>query len=129
MNAPAHFPEQQIRNRLTGWRPEIERALSRYGMMTFDDIVEDVLASRKLLFDNDEAFAVVDMSYYTKGNVAHVLVAGGTSEGLRKLQDITTQFFKLIGVKKMTMLGRKGFLRSLPDMGWKQTMVFMEREL
>jgi hypothetical protein len=129
VNAPAHFPTQQIRNRLINYRPEIERALSQFGMMTFDDIVDDVLFSRKLLFDNDEAFAIVELNEYTNGRVAHVLVAGGSAKGLKNLQSITTEFFKLIGVKKMTMLGRKGFLRRLPDWGWKQTMTYMERTL
>jgi hypothetical protein len=129
MNAPAHFPEQQIRNRLTGWRPEIERALLQFGMQDFDDIADEVMSGRKFFFDNDEAFAIVEINNYTNGKVAHVLVAGGTMKGFRKLQSITTDFFRLLGVKKMSMLGRRGFLRRLPDMGWKQTMTYMERIL
>jgi hypothetical protein len=98
-------------------------------MQDFDDIVEEVMSGRKFFFDNDESFAVVEINNYTNGKVAHVLVAGGTMEGFRKLQSITTDFFKLLGVKKMSMLGRRGFLRRLPDMGWKQTMTYMEREI
>jgi hypothetical protein len=126
VNAPAHFPTQQIRNRLLLWKPCIERALRDADLMVYEDIEKGVLENCYLYFDIDKAFAIVDVQDYTKGRVCHVLAAGGSLAGLRELQDMMIPFFKAIGARRLTQAGRLGWARKLPAWGWKQSLVFME---
>lgn len=111
------------------WRKHIERALRDADLQTFEDIRQDVLHVRKLLFDNGAAFAVIDVQDYTKGRVCHILAAGGTLAGLRELQATLMPFFKLIGARRLTMAGRHGWIRTLPAWGWKQSRLLMELEI
>jgi len=129
MNAPADFPTQRMQNRLFRWKRVIERALREADLMTYEDVERDVLEGRKLLFDNDKAFAIVDIQDYTKGRVAHILAAGGTLAGLKELQEKAIPFFKLIGARRLTQAGRLGWARTLPAWGWKQPRVVMELAL
>jgi hypothetical protein len=128
MNAPAEFPTQQIVNRLRYWRKHIERALRDPDLMTYADIELGVVEQCMWLFDNPRAFAVVEIHDYTKGRVGHVLVAGGSIQGLKELQEQSTPFFKEIGARRLHMAGRQGFLRKLPALGWTQPRVVMEYE-
>jgi hypothetical protein len=97
--------------------------------MTFEDVERDVLEVRKLLFDNDKAFAVIDVQDYSRGRVCHVLAAGGSLEGLRELQQTLIPFFKLIGARRLSMAGRHGWIKKLPAWGWKQPRILMELRL
>jgi len=123
------FPAQQLRNRIYGWKPWIERALRDADLMTYDDIEKGVLNHRFLYFDNDTAFAIVDVQDYTKGRVCHVLAAGGSLRGLGELQKGTAPFFKAIGARRLQMAGRLGWKRTLPAWGWKPSRVLMELEI
>jgi hypothetical protein len=129
VNAPANIPTQQTENSLDRWRPYIERALRDADLMTFEDIRQDILHVRKLLFDNGKAFAVLDIQDYTKGRVVHVLAAGGSLKGLKELQAQLMPFFKMIGARRLTQAGRLGWKRTLPAWGWKETRVLMELEI
>jgi len=126
MNAPAGFPTQRIVNSLRGWRKHIERALRDADLMVYEDIEKGVVEQRMWLFDTDKAFAVVEIKDYTKGRVGHVLVAGGSVQGLAELQELSTPFFKEIGARRLSMIGRQGFMKKLPALGWKQSRIYME---
>jgi hypothetical protein len=126
MNAPAEFPTQRIVNRLRRWRPLIERAIRDADLMTYEDIERGVVEQKMWLFDTPRAFAVVQIFDYTKGRVGHVLAAGGSIQGLKELQELSTPFFKEIGARRLTMTGRQGFMRRLPALGWTQPRIYME---
>jgi hypothetical protein len=97
--------------------------------MTFEDIRQDILHVRKLLFDNGKAFCVVEVHDFTKGRVCHILAAGGSLEGLRELQTTLLPFFKAIGARRLSQTGRLGWAKVLKAWGWKQPRVYLELEI
>jgi hypothetical protein len=129
MNAPAGFPTQRIVNSLRGWRKHIERALRDADLMAYEDIERRVLEAELLFFDNETAFAVIDVQDYTKGRVCHILAAGGSLKGLRALQETLIPFFREIGARRLQQAGRLGWARTLPAWGWTQKRVLMEYEI
>jgi hypothetical protein len=129
MNAPIEIPTLRLKQDLQRWRKHIERALREADLMTFEDIERDVVAVKKLYFDNGRAFCVVDVQDYSKGRVCHILAAGGSLSGLKELQATLIPFFKLIGARRLTQAGRLGWAKVLPSWGWKQSRVLMELDL
>ena len=132
MNVHATTLQQQIENRLPilrGWRPWIEKALAEADLMTYEDIERQVLDAKLLFFNNETAFAIIDVQDYTKGRVCHILAAGGSLRGLRALQKTLIPFFQEIGARRLQQAGRPGWERVLPAWGWKKNHVLMEYEI
>jgi hypothetical protein len=129
MNAHAPILKQQKQNSLLRWKPWIVRAIRDTDLMTYEDIEKGVLEERYIYFDIGTAFAVIDFQQYTKGNVCHILAAGGSLSGLRDLQHHLMPFFKAIGARRLVQAGRLGWKKILPAWGWKQKHVIMELEI
>jgi hypothetical protein len=130
MNQFAVIPTDKITGNMRKWRLQMDAALSAGGgTMGYDDVEKSVMDGRRLFFENDTAFAVVELVDHPNYRVAHVLISGGKFDGITKLQATFDNFFRMIGVKKMTILGRKGFKRRLPALGWSEPMIYFERSL
>ncbi|RPJ29551.1 MAG: hypothetical protein EHM33_00355 [Chloroflexi bacterium] len=130
MNEFSKIPVNKIVDNMRKWRPQMETALSSGGgIMSYDDVESSVMEGRKIFFENDSAFAVVELVDHPNYRVAHVFLSGGEFDGIAKLQNSFDGFFRMIGVKKMTILGRKGFKKRLPALGWTEPMVYFERSL
>ena len=130
MNEFSKIPVNKIVDNMRKWRPQMEIALSSGGgIMSYDDVENSVMEGRKIFFENDDAFAVVELVDHPNYRVAHVFLSGGKFDGISRLQNSFDDFFRMIGVKKMTILGRKGFKKRLPALGWTEPMVYFERSL
>jgi hypothetical protein len=130
MNQFSKIPFAKIVDSMRKWKPQMEAAiLAGGGATSYDNVEESVMDGQRLFFENGDAFAVVELVDHPNYRVAHVLLSGGKFDGIAKLQDSFDGFFRMIGVKKMTILGRKGFKRRLPALGWTEPMIYFERSL
>lgn len=119
-----------IDNRFNKWRDIMAKVLSDNGWyMTVDDVYKDCMECRRLLFENGEAFVVVNVIENPNDTRLFILLAGGSMAGLDKLDPIVYKFGQSIGATKCGMIGRKGFMRRLKNRGWKAPSVYMEKEI
>ena len=111
-------------------RPMLLKAISRNTEgWTWETMSIAILEGRLGLFHNGDSVAVMQMCNSPKGQYLHILFGAGKQEALYKLYDVVADWGKANGCYKMTTLGRKGFIRRLPKMGWKQPFAFFERAL
>lgn len=119
-----------ITTRFYKWRDHMNKILSRHDFyFTVDEIYKQCASVQKLFFDNDEAFIVVNVVEYPRDRHIHLMLAGGTIEGLFKLEPILHNFAMQIGATKATVIVRKGFVKALKEHGWTAPFIYMEKEI
>ena len=115
---------------LARWREQVERALDAGGgVMSFEDVADAVDEGRFFMFATDEGFVVIDPQQWTSGLHLHVLVGGGTQGALEQLEPVVGIWGRMIGAKKMVTLCRKGFARRVKKQGWREPLVYLEKEI
>jgi len=119
-----------ITGRFDRWRSMMAKILSRHNSyMNVDDVYKQCSSVQKLFFDNDEAFVVINVLEFPRDTHLHVLLAGGSLEGLDKLDAVIYKFGQQIGATKATFIGRKGFAKVLAKRGWTSPHIYMEKEI
>lgn len=97
---------------------------------TWEKLVDGVVNTGKLgFFHNVDSCAVLQMCTSPKGVYLHILFAAGNQDGLYSLYEDVATWARENGCYKMTTLARKGFVKRLPKMGWRQPYAFFERDL
>lgn len=115
---------------LATWKPQVERALSAGGgVMTFEELADAVDEGRFFMFSSAEGFVVVDPQEWASGLHLHVLVGGGSQKALEDLEPAVAIWGRMIGAKKMVTLCRKGFARRVKKQGWREPLVYLEKEI
>ena len=115
---------------LAQWRDQVERALAAGGgVMSFEDVADAIDEGRYFMFASGEGFAVVDPQPWASGLHLFVLLAGGTQKGVEQLEPTVAIWGRMIGAKKLVTLGRKGFARRLKKQGWREPLVYLEKEI
>ena len=115
---------------LVSWKPQVDRAAAAGGgVFTFDELATAIDDGRFFMFATDEAFVVVDPQEWASGLHLHVLAGGGTQAGLEQLEAAVRIWGQMIGAKKMVTLCRKGFARRVLKQGWRQPLVYLEKEI
>lgn len=119
-----------IDERFMRWRGVISDILREHGWyMNADDVYRDCINCKRLLFENGEAFCVVNVVENDRDTRLFIMLAGGTMAGLDKLDPVIHEFGRSVGASKVGMIGRKGFLRVLAKRGWTSPHVYMEKEI
>lgn len=115
---------------LEKWRSQIEKAL-RHGGGEYEyfDIEERIETGHFTLFECEDAFAVVQPKEWPTQRVVHILLSGGTFEGMKKLGPIIEDAAKRAGASKLTSACRLGFAKRVKSNGWKTTQIYVEKEL
>jgi hypothetical protein len=124
--------QDQIRltQRLVYWKPHIDRALKEGGnIYGFEDVMYFLLENKWYYFDNNLSFAIVQVFVYPNANVAHILIAGGDMKALPVLEEALDKFCKQNNITKKTIVGRKGFAKRLPKLGWKTPLNYYEKDV
>lgn len=102
-------------------RAEIESAMEyQEGTHTFDDIVSMVLQGRLRVFEYEQSIALTEILEYPQQKHYHVFIAGGNLKELMSHHEDLIVAAKEAGCVKLTISGRKGWLRVLEPLGWKE---------
>ena len=119
-----------ITPRFDKWRNVIAKILERNdGYANADDIYLQCCDYNKLFFSNNEAFVILSVDEFPKDTRLHISLAGGSTEGLDRLDPIIAEFGRKIGASKATFIGRKGLARVMAKRGWKSPFVYMEKDI
>lgn len=115
---------------LAKWRPQVERAnKASGGVMSFDQLAEGIETGRFFMFASESAFVVINPQQWDSGLHLFIVSAGGSQVGLEDLYPVVAIWGQLVGAKKIVAGCRVGFLRRVLKLGWKQTGIFIEREI
>lgn len=130
MNMQSAILPASMTERVLEYKHLIEAALSHGGFAhTFDDIVRGVLQGKLHFYPLDGAFVIMEHTKYSQYSIYHCFLAGGTLSAILSVQPHMQENARKLGAKKITITGRKGFTRVLPQHGWKHTLSLMELAL
>lgn len=117
----------EIMQGLEARRTQIEAAL-RYadGTHTYDDIVQMVLQNRLVWWPLDNSsFMLTEVISYPRQGHYHVFLAGGDLDTIRATQSDLINAAKLAGCSKLTLGGRRGWVKALHQLGWTEHCTVM----
>jgi hypothetical protein len=121
-----------VLNSLMAHRELIQSALDRQvgEGFTFQHVFDLVKNEQALFFWNKTSCAVIEIRKYPGETNLHVFLGAGTTEGLLELYEhVASWGGKVVGATKMTTLCRKGFKRTLAKHGWKESQVWLTKQI
>ena len=120
---------------LEKYRELLERALRHCGNThTFEDIQKGVASGDMQAWDGDDnGIIITEIVVYPNKKTLNIFLVGlETGKGfeqLKKMEKSLCEYGKMMGCETMTMLGRKGWTKLLPDFGFNIQHYKMERTL
>ena len=100
----------------------IEKALKHGGdTHTWDDIRQGLIDGHFQIHWNNGGVAVTQLHIYPRKKTLHWFLAAGDMQAVLDLQPTVRQFARENGCTALTLTGRRGWERVLPDHGWRHT--------
>lgn len=102
----------------------IEKAL-KFGGNThsFEDIIAGLHSGKFQIFWNDRAVCITEICVCPQVQYLFCFIFAGEMEGLKELEARVEDFAREQNCAFMLSSSRLGFLKVLPQMGWKKTSV------
>ena len=108
----------QMENR----RDLIEAALEYAdGTHTYDDIVGMVMVGRLWWYSLPNSFMIMEINTFPRQKHLHGFLAGGDLHEIRSMQPQLIETARLAGCSAITLSGRRGWVKALQDLGWKES--------
>lgn len=117
-------PEAMIdlANEVLDRRQHIEAALAyTEGTHTFDDIYWMIVSGRLVWWPLEDSFMVTEVVEYPQAKHYNVFLAGGDLRVIKAQQDKLVEAAKLAGCSELSLSGRRGWIKALYDLGWKES--------
>lgn len=117
---------------ISAFRRYIEGALAfSGGTHTFDDIRDGVAAGTLQFWPGAESVVITQILTHPRKQELHFFLAGGNLASLEKMYPHILAWGKSIGCHSATMIGRKGWERTVlvSKGGWQQKQVCLEMDL
>lgn len=106
----------EIQSELLRCRKWIEAALEySSGTHEFVDVVDGVLTGKMQLWPGERGCLVTEIVSYPRKKVLHIFLAGGKLDQLLDMYDAVSAFGQMNGCDRMTLAGRPGWRKVLPE--------------
>lgn len=100
------------------------------GTHTEDDVLAMLLHGKLKLLRENNSGIVLEVIEYPRVKVLHCFLAAGDLKDVLKLEERLPEIAKSLGCSRITLCGRHGWRRILPDRGWKDaTTIIMQKEV
>lgn len=104
--------------------PGISEALDRAGdPNTVADVVGKVIAQKAQVWGDANALIITQL----EKPYVHFWIATGDMEAVIKLSHEVLTWARGLGYTRATLTGRRGWVRTLRDEGWRERAVLMEQ--
>lgn len=105
------------------------KAALRYsgGTHTYEDVADNIRSGKQQLWPAEQSCVVTEIIAYPRKKTIHIFLAGGNMDEIHSMQPDVMAWAKHYGCEKMTMAGRKGWARANLKIGWKESLVLMEK--
>jgi hypothetical protein len=121
---------RDLLDKLDQFRPELEAAMEHNGNThTFDDLAAMVLQGRLRLWTTPNSAALTEVIEYPQQKHYHVFAAGGDLGEIVETIPLVEQAARDAGCCKLTITGRRGWVRSLEKHGWQEAFTTCVRSL
>jgi hypothetical protein len=111
-------------------RPWIEAALEYTGgTHTLEDIEEAIAAGRMGLIALERSALIIEVHIYPRLKALHIFLAGGDLDELKSCDARMDATAKVLGCSRITIAGRRGFVRTLKDLGYRERWSVLAKEI
>tara|TARA_R110000751_G_scaffold17054_1_gene53184 strand:- start:4891 stop:5286 length:396 start_codon:yes stop_codon:yes gene_type:complete len=101
-------------------KPLIEKAVKYQDAYTIEYIEDKIKNGTALLWPGKESAFITEVVVYPNYHVLNILCFSGNYDEFEKMYPTIENFAKEIKAKKLIAGGRKGWLRKIKHLGWKQ---------
>ena len=98
----------------------IEKSLKYQDFYTIDDIEAKIRDGIAFLWPGKESAIVTEFVFFPKKKVLHILCIAGKYKEVEEIYMCIEEYAKKLGINKITGSGRKGWLRKVKHLGFKQ---------
>ena len=117
-------------DQLDKYRPELEAAMEHNGgTHSFDDLTAMVLQGRLRLWHTEKSIALTEVIEYPRQKHYHVFAAGGDLDDIVATIPQIEQAARDAGCCKLTISGRRGWVRALVPQGWTEQFATCVRSI
>ena len=115
-------------DRLNRCRKHLEAALEHaQGAWTFDDVCLGVFSGNMILWEGPDWAMVLEVSTEPRRKTLHGFLCGGDDlEAIKAMQPRLLELARQHSCAAITLRGRRGWVRALKDIGWKETHTTVE---
>lgn len=93
-----------------------------------DDVLDMIAAGHATLWPGPASVIVTEVIDHPKARLLHFFIAAGDRSEIDRMTPIILEWGRGLGCTKATLIGRRGWSRSLP--GWRVSpLVMMEKDL
>jgi hypothetical protein len=108
--------------------PVLQRAFKyAHNPMTYDEILDDLLEQKAILFPLNESAALARSIPSEKGDVCQVFMGAGKMKDMKEIHTMIERWGKETGHSTMEIVGRPGWIRALQ--GYKVTTMTISRAI
>lgn len=120
----------QVCAQLEKFRVDIERALG-YGVagLTYDEVCARVLKGQYHFYPLKQSVIIMEVVEYEELRVYHGVIAAGDMVEIAAQHDMMKRAAKELGCSKLSLSGRRGWLRAFKPFGWKEQQTIIELPL
>lgn len=101
-------------------KPLVEKAIKYQDSYTIDDVEAKIENGIALLWPGKETAIVTEFVVFPNKKVLHILCIAGKYEEVEEIYKSIENHAREIGIDKITGSGRKGWLRKVKHLGFKQ---------
>ena len=99
------------------------------GTHTFEDVVEAVDEGLMQFWPASESCLVTQLIVYPQVRAIHIFLAAGNLEQIKDFDESLDDFARQLDAEFITLSGRKGWQRTLKDIGYQTSHVTMYKEV
>ena len=101
-------------------KPLIEKAIEYQDSYTINDVEDKIRNGMALLLPGKETAIVTEFVVFPRKKVLHILCIAGNYKEVEEIYKSIENHAREIGIDKITGSGRKGWLRKVKHLGFKQ---------
>lgn len=111
-------------------RRHLENALEYAdGSHTFDDLVNMVMMGKLHLWSKSNSIILAEVLDYPQEKHYHMFVGGGDLDEILAMHEEIESAARQLGCTKLSVCGRRGWVRGLAGHGWKEQFTTVTKRL
>jgi len=101
-------------------KPLIQKAIEYQDFYTIDDIEDKIRSGMAFLWPGQESAIVTEFVLFPKKKILHILCIAGKYKEVEEIYMCIENYARQLEIDKITGSGRKGWLRKVKHLGFKQ---------
>lgn len=99
------------------------------GTHTEDDVLAMLLQGRLKLLREGRSGVVVEVVEYPRLKALHCFLGAGNMDEILRIEERLPALARSLGCSRVTLCGRHGWAKVLPNRGWEAVTTFMQKEV